>query len=172
MTADRTLRRPPHADMGVTAYFVSTRTANHSRLFVGEFGEAAVRELRAARAQYGFRLLSYCFMPDHAHFVIVPAEGFSISQTMRVIKGSIGRCINDLRNDDSPVWQEGFFDKVVFTREQLNAYIEYTEQNPVKGGLAAEAPQYRLSSADGSCVADYEAFLGLGDGGECAVGDA
>jgi REP element-mobilizing transposase RayT len=172
MTADRTLRRPPHADMGATAYFVSTRTADHARLFVGEYGEAAVRELKAARAQYGFSLLAYCFMPDHAHFVIVPAEGYSISQTMRVIKGSIGRRINKLRNDDSPVWQEGFFDKVVFTREQLNAYIEYTEQNPMKAGLAAGAALYEFSSAEGSCHPDYAAFLGLGDGGEGAGGDA
>ena len=56
------------------------------------------------------------------------------------------------------VWQDGFYDKVARTMEQLNAYIEYTHRNPVVAGLASRKDEYALSSADGRCMSDYQRF--------------
>jgi len=106
-----------------------------------------------------FLLLAYAFMPDHAHFVIVPADGHTISTTMRVVKGGIARQINVAMGAKGPVWQDGFYDKVARTMEHLNAYIEYTHRNPVVAGLVSREAEYALSSADGRCMSDYQRFL-------------
>ena len=99
-------------------------------------------------------------MPDHAHFVVVPADDSTISQTVKLIKGRVARRVNDAREERGTVWQQGFYDKMVRAREQLNAFIEYTHRNPVEAGLVPSEALYAFSSADGSCMADYQQFLG------------
>lgn len=155
----RSSRRPPHVDLGRTAYFTTTRTVGSQPLFRGAIGALAVEQLLSDRDRYGFLLLAYAFMPDHAHFVIVPAEGHSVSTTMRVVKGGIARRVNVATDGKGSIWQGGFYDKVARTMDQLNAYIEYTHRNPVAAGLVSREAEYALSSADGSCMSDYQRFL-------------
>ena len=78
---------------------------------------------------------------------------------MRVIKDSIAHRVNELRGTSGSVWQEGFFDKMARTMEQLNAYIEYTHNNPVKALMLSRAEDYSFSSANGDCMKDYQEFL-------------
>jgi REP element-mobilizing transposase RayT len=138
---------------------VSTRVCKSERVFVGPVASEAKQELLALREQYGFLLIAYVFMPGHAHFVIVPTGNYSISQTMRLIKGRIARRINNSLNREGRLWQEGFFEYAPRTVEQLNAYIEYVHANPVKAGLSVRAEDYAHSSANGDCMADYESFF-------------
>ncbi len=156
-----TLRRPFHEDLGSTAYFITTRCRDSQWVFRGEAADAAVNELFALRERYGFLVLSFVFMSNHAHFVIVPAEGFTISQTMRVVKGAIARRVNVLLKREGPLWQDGFRDNAPQTLDELNNYVRYIENNPVKAGLCKLPSEFRHSSGDGSCMADYYDFLGL-----------
>ena len=98
-------------------------------------------------------------MPDHAHFVIVPSEPYTISQTMRIVKGAIARRINASVGSAGRIWQEGFFDEVPQSIDELNRFVEYVHNNPVKAGLSQGAAAYSFSSASGQCMDDYRAFL-------------
>jgi REP element-mobilizing transposase RayT len=159
MGYERRLRRPPHFDLGSIPYFATTRTAGSRRVFLGTLADLAVTELFAVRERYKMRLFAYCFMPDHAHFVIVPGAPHTLSQTMRLVKGSIARRINEAEDTSGKVWQEGYFDKAVRSVDQLNQYIKYTQENPVKAGLCDEPEGYPFSSAGGRCLDDYHAFF-------------
>lgn len=159
MSDRRGARRPPHFDLGRTPYFATTRVADSHSLVGEEFGEIAVQQLLGDRDRYGFLLLAYVFMPDHAHFVIVPADGHTISSTMRVVKGGIARRLNLAMGIRGSIWQAGFYDKVAHTLGQLNAHIEYTHGNPAAAGLVSRDEHYPFSSEDGSCLADYQRFL-------------
>jgi hypothetical protein len=106
-------------------------------------------------------LLAYVFMSNHVHFVIVPAQGFTISQTMRVIKGAIARRVNALMDSSGAVWQEGFRDDYAKTTAQLNRMIRYVEENPVKAGLCRKPESFPYSSASGRCEHDYDALFGV-----------
>lgn len=153
-------RRPLRADFGRTPYFVSTRVHGHRPVFVGDTGWIATQELKRLRKQYGFLLLSFVFMPDHAHFVIVPAGTHTISSTMRLVKGRVAPTTNRLLNREGKLWQEGFWDEAPRSIERLNAYIDYVHANPTKAGLSAAAESYPFSSAgDADCLADYHAFF-------------
>src|SRR5438045_351074 len=98
-------------------------------------------------------------MPDDEHFVIVLSEEQTISSTMRIVKGSIARRVNEHMGRKGSIWQEGFYDKGARSIEQLNAYIEYTHRNPVDAGLVERSVEYAYSSADGRCMVDYRRFL-------------
>ncbi len=152
-------RRPTHGDAAAQPYFVSTRTFHSEHVFVGSVAEIATRTLLEQRDEYGYLLLAFVFMPDHAHFVVVPGEGHTISQTMRLIKGSIARAVNAERGGSGPVWQPGFFDKSPATGEELNEFIRYTHDNPVVARLSPDAGGYPYSGGDGSCLADYQRFF-------------
>jgi REP element-mobilizing transposase RayT len=154
-------RRPHHADFELQPYFVSTRVRDSQPRLVADVARHAVQELFAQKMLYGFLVLAFVFMPDHAHFVIVPARGYSIGQTMRAIKGAIARRVNVATAGSGAFWQSGFFDKNPRDIEALNRFVEYTESNPVRAHLTLVAADYAYSSADGSCVGDYHAFLEL-----------
>ncbi len=155
------LRRPKHHDLGRIPYFVTTRTHRHERLFVDSTAKVAVAELFRLRELYRFLMPAFVYMPDHAHFVVVPARGFDISQTMRVIKGGVARAVNAALNRQGAVWQDGFRDDAPRSLEELHAYISYIEQNPVRAGLVDCAVGYAFSSAGGRCEGDYQAFFAL-----------
>jgi REP element-mobilizing transposase RayT len=127
----------------------------------GAMARAAFDELFALRERYGFLLLAFAFMPDHAHFVVVSPSPNSIQQLMRLIKGALARRINHERGSSGSVWQRGFFDKSPRDLPALNAFIGYTESNPVRAGLVRHARDYEFCSADGRCMADYHAFFDL-----------
>ncbi len=155
------LRRPKHYDLGRVPYFVTTRTHRSELLFVGSAAQIAVDELFDLRGKYGFLVPAFVFMPNHAHFLVIPARKFTISQTMRIIKGGIARRVNSLLAREGAVWQDGFRDNAPKTIDELHAYITYIEQNPVRGGLVNDASAYEFSSADGRCDPDYQAFFAL-----------
>ena len=127
MTQTRyTARRPPHFDLGAVPYFVSTRTHESKRVFVGSNASVSVEQLLADRDRYGYLILAFAFMPDHAHFVIVPARGHTISATMRIVKAGLARRLNSGASRKGPIWQDGFYDRVATTLEQLNAHTSST----------------------------------------------
>src|SRR2546430_2176233 len=126
MTAIPSARRPPHFDQGRIPYFATTRTVRSRAVFAGSSAAVALEALLDDRDRYGFLLLAFASMPDHAHFVIVPSGKHTISSTMRIVKGSIARRVNEHLARKGSIWQEGFYDKAARSIEQLNAYIEYT----------------------------------------------
>ncbi len=154
-------RRPPHAALDLQPYFVTARIRRSRGTLDSAARAAAVDELLTQRARDTFLLLAFAIMPDHAHVVIVPSAGYSISQTMRLVKGSIARRVNQLDASTGALWQGGFWDKSPRDLRELNQYIGYTEMNPVRAGLVREASEYPYSSADGRCLADYRRFFAL-----------
>jgi REP element-mobilizing transposase RayT len=148
-----------HPALPGMAYFVTTRLAKGVSPLTGERALIARQLLFEQRATYGFLLLAYVFMPDHAHLVVVPKADFSISQTMRLIKGTVARALNTLEGRSGRVWQDGFRDDIAFDLRQLNTYITYIHANPVRAGLSTKPESYRWSSANGDCQDDYERFF-------------
>jgi REP element-mobilizing transposase RayT len=155
------LRRPKHYDLGQIPYFVTTRTHEFERIFVGLGAQTAMDELLDLRRKYGFLVPAFVFMADHAHVLIVPAKGFTISQTMRLVKGGIARRVNSVLKREGAVWQDGFRDNAPRSIDELHAYITYIEQNPVRAGLTVNVGEYPFSSAAGRCESDYQAFFAL-----------
>jgi len=93
-----------------------------------------------------YELHSFVVMPNHVHMLVTPKvpatrwlgplKGFSAHEANRIL-GLTG----------NPFWQNGSFDRLVRSPEELERIRRYVENNPVKAGLVAEPGDFEWSSA-------------------------
>ena len=105
---------------------------------------AALQHGETARQFY--HLHAWVIMPNHVHVVLEPCV--AMPGIMRWLKGRTARMANRiLGRTGMQFWQEESFDHWVRSEEELQAVIEYVEENPVKAGLVETKEQWPLSSA-------------------------
>jgi REP element-mobilizing transposase RayT len=109
-------------------------------------------------AEHAF-ILAYAILPDHLHLLLAPREPFNVSKVLHNLKSFSGKAINVELERSGPVWQRGFYDRVIRDEAQLRETIEYIHQNPVAARLVSNAAAYRWSSAHPEAETDVEAFL-------------
>jgi len=103
--------------------------------------------IEVVRSRTKFALCAYCFMPDHWHAVILPAEGSSISDVLMRVKILAQRQISKARGSRDGVWQSRFYDHILRSRREFDETVEYVHQNPVRKGLVESATDWPWSSA-------------------------
>ncbi|VAW32300.1 hypothetical protein MNBD_CHLOROFLEXI01-1051 [hydrothermal vent metagenome] len=112
------------------------------------------------------KLLGYVIMPDHVHLIIWPFGRSSISDFMRDFKKFtalriIRQAEVENRQDlltafkqagqvtgrsDNKVWQDDFWDKIVFTEKFLRQKLNYIHRNPIRAGISDDIEAYPYSS--------------------------
>jgi putative transposase len=124
-------------------FFVTAITYNRRRLFqVPAKADLFLETLQHYRAQGAYKPHAFVVMPDHIHLLLTPQDK-TISQVMNLIKGGFShRLASNL-----PVWQRGFADHLVLTREEFESRCAYIHQNPVRAHLVTQADLYPYSSA-------------------------
>ncbi len=115
----------------------------------------AVKFVRRERAY----VLAYVVMPEHLHGLLVPRDGTSISQVMQSIKGYTARLVNEKLDRRGPLWQRGFYDRMIRDERQLMEEVNYVHMNPVVAGMVEDAEAYPYSSARQDDLVDLGAFL-------------
>lgn len=85
-------------------------------------------------------------MPDHVHVV---AHGKSGSAKLpkfihkaKQLSGYYGK-----RVAGNPIWQDGYFDRVLRDTEDTRNVVAYVLRNPVRKGLAKDARDYPYSGS-------------------------
>jgi putative transposase len=92
--------------------------------------------LQGAAHNTGFRLLAYCFMPDHLHLLV---EGSGASDLARFIKAFKQETSFDYKRRVGRVlWQRSYYDHVLRGPDELRPAVEYILGNPVKAGLVED----------------------------------
>jgi len=80
-------------------------------------------------------------MPDHLHLLMEGLEG----------RSDLRRCVNRVKQRTSyaavrlglgRLWQDGYHDRIVRQDENLQHYIDYIVENPVRVGLVRYAEDY------------------------------
>ncbi|HUZ92381.1 MAG TPA: transposase [Candidatus Paceibacterota bacterium] len=76
--------RAHRVDVGNTIYHVLNRANSRSRLFEGdEEYQSFLAVLREGQSYVPMRILAYCLMPNHWHFVLYPREDGDLSKFMQ-----------------------------------------------------------------------------------------
>lgn len=131
-------------------------THGRSRAFTSaETVDQALTEFLRACARDGFEIVAYCFMPDHVHFLVCGTR--PDSDLVRWI--TIGKQLSAAayrRTTGNPLWQEGWFDRVVRDSDDVTAIIRYVIENPIRAGLAEDVRDYPFW---GSCAHSREDLL-------------
>ena len=83
-----------------------------------------------------YKLICYCIMPNHVHFVIRLLQGNSgISNIMKGIKGTSARKSNLFLGRTGKFWQDESYDRLIRNDVELYFVIKYVLLNPVKSRL-------------------------------------
>jgi putative transposase len=100
--------------------------------------------------KHGMKIVAYCLMPNHVHFVVVPAEEESLQRAFKPLHMRYAQHINRARGWSGHFWQGRFFSSALDEPHFLAA-VRYVERNPVRAGMVMKAEDYPWSSAAAHC---------------------
>ena len=119
----------------------------------------------AARRVHPFDLWAWCFMPEHVHLLILPAEGVGAGAILRSIKHPVARQAVSWVRENRPAylprmldlqpsgrrayrfWQPGGgYDRNLRTAGEVREKIAYIQANPVRRGLVKSPRDWPWSS--------------------------
>jgi len=142
-------------------HHVTQRGNNKSTVFFDDEDKANYLEiLRKMAKKHDFDIWAYCLMDNHVHLLAVPQSKDSLSKGIGSTNLIYTQYLNRKRGSSGRIWQNRFFSCIVQNDFHLWAVAVYIENNPVKGGLVEEAPDYKWSSAKAHFYGDADENLG------------
>ena len=102
--------------------------------------------VRAACIEASTKILAYCLMPNHVHFLLVPTHEDGLRAAMADAHRRYTRQVNFREGWRGHLWQDRFH-SFVMDGPHLRAAIPYVEENPVRARLCGQAADWRWSSA-------------------------
>ncbi|MDP2943947.1 MAG: transposase [Candidatus Omnitrophota bacterium] len=117
--------------------------------------------LKKYMEEYSLSILSFCLMPNHVHFICVPANKESLADTFKITHMVYAQYLNKRNNIKGHLWQGRFFSSILDER-YLYAALRYVETNPVRAGLVKVPWDWKWSSAR-SHIKGEDSGLPLGD---------
>lgn len=144
------MTRIPRSAVGDMVYHVLNRANGREKIFKKQKDYQAFEKiLHEAKEKYPMRILAFCLMPNHWHFVLYPEKGEDLSKFMRWVTHthtqryhahykSIG-CghVYQGRYKSFPIEQDDHFLQV----------CRYVERNALRAGLVRRAEDWKWSSA-------------------------
>lgn len=90
-----------------------------------------------------YNVIASTIMPNHVHFIMKPLT-HQVPEIMKSTKGYSSLKSNQvLDRAGVPFWFKEYFDHWIRNDEQLQVYINYILNNPVKAGLVSNWRDYR-----------------------------
>ena len=131
---------------GGLVYHVWNRAAGRLRLFKKEADyQAFERIVVEAQARHPLRLLEWCLMPNHWHFVVWPERDGQVTDFFRWLTHTHAmRAVTHRRVlGMGPLYQGRFKTLAVERDEHLATLLRYVQRNPVRAKLVKRAKQWR-----------------------------
>ena len=128
-------------------YHITQRGTNRERVFFTVADRSLyLRLVRENQAEAGVKILAYCLMTNHVHFVAIPVRVDSLAVLFGRANGRYAQAINIRKGRCGHLWQARFH-SCVLSDAHLEIALRYVEDNPCRAGIAAAPEQYRWSSA-------------------------
>ena len=127
-------------------FFVTCNRLRTRRILGGDDFEILARVIAERRAEHGFLLTAWVFLPDHWHAILALRPPRTISLIVEAVKVSSTRRINTCQKESGRLWQGRFFDRALRTVKEYHEAVEYIHLNPVRRGPAARAEGWSWSS--------------------------
>ena len=105
-------------------FFITCRILPRRRILSPSEFALLARVLHERRAEHGFLLTAWVFLPDHWHAIFYPAYPLTISGVMESIKVGATKRINRARGASGLPWQPRFFDRALRTVKEYNEKVE------------------------------------------------
>ena len=129
------------------AHHLTQRGVDRGDVFFTDAQREVYLSLAAwAMPQFGVRVLAYCLMTNHVHWVVAPETERSLAQAFGWMHGRYAQHVNAARGRSGHLWQNRFF-SCALDDVHMWAAVRYVERNPVRAGLVEVAEQWNWSSA-------------------------
>ena len=115
--------------------------------------------LNECSGKYGLKILAYCLMNNHVHFIAIPTEKESLARTFNTTHMRYAQYINKKKKARGHLWQGRFYSSILDEMHLIEA-VRYVERNPVRAKLVKKAWDWRWSSA-GAHVGKSEADVNI-----------
>ncbi|RPI54261.1 MAG: transposase [Acidobacteria bacterium] len=147
-------RIPGFSYKGCYRYFLTFCTFRRHHFFIDATTVSnTLTQFRQTSQREGFEILAYCFMPDHTHELV---EGLHESADLRrfckLAKQRSGGV--HARSGRGPLWQEGYYDRVLRDGEDIRQVARYILNNPIRAGLVNTPADYPYLGSDRWTVAE------------------
>ena len=142
--------RIARAAPGGYVYHALNRAVARLPLFKKEADFAAFeRVLEEAQERHPTRIVAYCLMPNHWHFVLWPREDGEVTAFLRWLTHTHTMRWHAHHHTvgTGHLYQGRFKSFPLQTDDHYYAVLRYVERNPVRAGLVRRAEQWRWSSA-------------------------
>lgn len=141
-------RRLRHTLQG-TVFHVLNRGARRATLFHNECDYLAFLDVvREGLPRFNVKVIAYCLMPNHWHFVIQCERVAELSRMMHWVTGTHAQRWNVFHGTrgTGSVYQGRFSALPVETERYFIRLCRYVERNPLRAGLVAKAEDWKWSS--------------------------
>ncbi|MFA6532433.1 MAG: transposase [Patescibacteria group bacterium] len=117
------------------------------------------------------KILSYCIMPDHYHFLLKVLEDSSLSQFINNVENSFTRYFNIKFDRKGPLWQSAFKSVEIGSNTQLLHVSRYIHLNPTTSQLVDKPEDWIFSSykdfiTDKNLLNDFTKEISIDDVGD------
>lgn len=114
-----------------------------------------------AARRSGTEIWAYCLMPNHVHFIMVPAELDGLRATFADAHRRYTARINGRLRQTGHLWQ-GRFSSAVLDERHLVAAVRHLSLNPVRSKLAARPEDWPWASTRALLAGRDDALLSTG----------
>ena len=145
---------------GAYRYFITITAYMGKPLFADAATVAeTIRSLSSTSGKYGLDVLCYCFMPEHVHLLLEGRQSSDLREFVRVFKQTSS--YRHKRSAGGPLWQRGYYDRVLREAEDSLDVARYILNNPIRRGLTDDPALYTNSGSFVCSVQDifYSALL-------------
>ncbi|MEQ1761015.1 MAG: transposase [Vicinamibacterales bacterium] len=135
-------RLPGFSYLGPSRYFLTLCTHRRASAFRSpDVVQRTLLEFFRTSHYASFAVLAYCFMPDHLHLLV---EGTSAWSDLQAFVTVAKRCSGTAHAaiHGTPLWQEGYHERVLRPTDDPRAIARYILENPVRAGLVQSPTAY------------------------------
>src|SRR6478609_7494844 len=151
--------------MGGYVYHVLNRAVGRATLFTKDGDFAAFEKvMREALDWQPTRLITYCLMPNHWHFVLWPSDDGELSEFMRwlTVTHTQRRHAHHGTSGTGPLYQGRFKAFPIAEDDHYFSVCRYAERNALRANLTPRAENWRWSRLGRDADAELLAKLSAG----------
>ena len=142
------MSRPPRLQgfeyRGRYSYFLTFCTYERREVFVDpSVADIVLQRILRYSDRFDFAVFAYCLIPDHLHLLLRgESDRADLRRFAKRTKQSTGQIYRGRAT--TPLWQEGYYDRVVRPEEDLSGIARYIVENPVRAGIVKSPLEYQF----------------------------
>jgi putative transposase len=142
--------------LGMHRYFLTFCTEDRATRFVdADAVDLAQSQILRAAGEQGFEITVYCYMPDHAHFIVRGMYEAAEALTF-ISRAKQYSVFHYKKRFGRRLWQRYGYERVLREDIEEAATIRYIIDNPVRKGLARRPAEYPFTGSQRYTIEELE----------------